>query len=260
MKRHIKKTVSILIAMSMLAFTVLIAQDNTTKKDDTNYTKRKADGSYSSTKHSEADRPEDSYLAKFHAQDVVNKLMKKNLEQVYLLKVIKSNFKDKGWDSDYKKAYAGYKKGMELYYKRNVIYSRLELENNKKDLQKILKKVATAYKERTLKMLEECAGKILGLHLEATTRSDPNRHEHLYANQSRLRIAYGQYDDAINSMTSKNFETAIYHFRVAKTYGIKILESIAGEDKVKDVQTKYKYDKADNLNRILDVKQEKKTN
>ncbi len=257
-----KKTVSILIAVSMLAFTVLVAQNNTDsttkKKSDTNYTKRNSDGSYSSKKHNEAERPEDTYLAKFHAQDVVAKLMKKNLEQVYLLKVIKMNFKDKGWDEDYKKAYAGYKKGMELYYKRNLIYSRLELENNKKDLQKILKKVALVYKDKSLKMLEECAGRILALHLEATTRSDPNRHDHLYANQSRLRIAYGQYDDAISAITSKHFETSIYHFRVAKSYGIKILESLAGE-KIKDVKDKYKFDKADNLNRIFEIKEEKKT-
>jgi Ni/Co efflux regulator RcnB len=147
MKPQMKKTISILIAVSMLAFSALIAQDKTTdKKSDTNYTKLNPDGSYSSTKHTEADRPEDSYLAKFHAQDVVSKLMQKNLEQVYLLKVIKTNFKDKGWDADYKKAYAGYKKGMELYYKRNIIYSRLELENNKKDIQKILEKVAKVYK------------------------------------------------------------------------------------------------------------------
>jgi hypothetical protein len=102
-------------------------------------------------------------------------------------------------------------------------------------------------------MLEECAGKILELHLEATTRSDPNKHKNLYQNQMRLRIAYGQYDDGVKSQVDKNFETSIYHFRVAKSYAIKILEDLAG-DKAKDVQEKYKYDKADNLNRVFDKK------
>ena len=62
----------------------------------------------------QAEKPDESYLAKFHAQDVVGKLVTQNLEQIYLLNVIVANF-DKGWKDDYTKIYDEYKnKGFEV--------------------------------------------------------------------------------------------------------------------------------------------------
>ena len=86
------------------------------------------------SQYSEADRPEDNYLARFHANDVVDKLMKSNLEQIFTLNVVKENFKDTHpeWQDEYKKVYEGYKLGCNLYYRRNIVYSRVKLEENKK--------------------------------------------------------------------------------------------------------------------------------
>jgi len=99
--RRIRKTLSIIFILIFVMISAGIAQ-----VDDSN---KNPDGTYSSKKYSEAEKPDDSYLAKFYAIDVVNNLLKKNLEQVYLIKVLVSNFKGKGWEEDYNKIYDGYK-------------------------------------------------------------------------------------------------------------------------------------------------------
>jgi len=249
---NFKKLIAFVFLFSFTLSSALIAQD----KKKTDEPKLNPDGSYSSTKYNEAERPEDSYLAKFHARDVVEKLMKTNLEQIYLLKVIVSNFKDQNWKADYDKVYAGYKKATELFYKRNLIYSRVEYENNRKAISDLMKKMTTAYEKDTQTMLNICATQILQLHLNASVRSDPNKNTDLFNNQMRLRIAYGQFDDAIAAMVDKKYETALYHFRVSKSYAIKILEDIAPTDKKQGIKDKYKFHKADNLNRIFEKQKE----
>ena len=84
-------------------------------------------------------------------------------------------------------------------------------------------------------------------------------------------------DDAENEFTARNYEQSLYHYRIAKAYGIRILETVAYADesepgakdkedklvlKIKEVKEKYKKDKADNRNRIYEdikSKSEQKT-
>ncbi len=207
----------------------------------------------------QAEKPENSYLAKFHAQDVVNKLLSKNLEQIYLLNVIVHNFKDYGWKGDFDKIREEYKRAVELFYKRKVIFARVWLERNEKAISALMKKMSDKYKEDTQEILDQCHAKIVELHLNQKTRSDPNKFRELIKNQTRLRIAYGQMDDAEHEYQEKKFEQTLYHLRVAKTYGLHILETFAyveeGDGKgssVKELKEKYKFHKADNKNRIYE--------
>jgi len=207
----------------------------------------------------QAEKPDDSYLAKFHAQDVAAKLIKRNLEQIYLLNVIVTNFKDYGWKGDYDKIYEEYKRAIELYYKRKIIFARVWFERNQKSISDLMKKMSDKYREDTQKILDDCHSKVVALHLNQKTRSDPNKFKELLQNQMRLRIAYGQMDDAENEFIAKNYEASLYHFRVAKTYGIRILETVAYSDgsegkgdTIKQVKEKYKFHKADNKNRIYE--------
>lgn len=208
----------------------------------------------------QAEKPDDSYLAQFHAQDVVSKLVTKNLEQIYLLNVIVTNF-DKGWKADYDKIYEEYKRAIELYYKRDMIFARVWFERNQKSISELMKKMSEQYNKDTQVIMDECHKQIVALHLNQKTRSDPNKFKELLQNQMRLKIAYGQMDDAENEYTAKNYEQSLYHYRVAKAYGIRILETVAYADeseakadglKVKDIKEKYKKDKADNRNRIYE--------
>jgi len=227
----------------------------------------------------QAEKPDVSYLAEFHAQDVVSKLVKRNLEQIYLLNVITENFKDKNaaWADSYKKIYDEYKKATELFYKRKMILSRVWFERNQKSISDLMKIMSEQYKKDTQAILDDCHKQIIELHLNQKIRSDPNKHKELLQNQMRLQIAYGQMDDGENEYTAKNYEQSLYHYRVAKAYSIRILETVAYADeeeategkaadkndtrvrlKVKEVKEKYKKDKADNRNRIYEEKTEEK--
>jgi len=204
----------------------------------------------SKEKIDESNAPDSSYLAKFHSIKVVDRLMEDNLNDIYMLKVIVSNFSDKGWDSDYQGVYNGYKKGMEYYYKRDIVQARVDLEKNRDDIKNLLKKIIEEYKKETTQMLDECATKVLTLHLDATTRSDPDKNDALHLNQMRLKIAYGQLDNSIQASRDHYYKGSIYHLRISKSYSIKILEDLSNPDERKGIQDKYKKHKADNMNRI----------
>ncbi len=241
------------IAITFIFSTFAFAQE-TAEDKKTNEPVKMPDGSYRSADYDEANRPDDSYLAKFHAIEVVNKLMKKNLDEIYLLKVIVTNFPGKGWENEYKAIYDKYKEAMNLYYKRNIIYARVKLEENEKQINDLLKKIIDEYRKETEDLLSKCAEEVLKLHLDATTRTDPNKLDALHSNHSRLRIAYGQYDDAASAEIEHYFTGAVFHLRVAKSYGISILEHLAkNEEERKKISESYKTIKADNMNRIYDT-------
>jgi hypothetical protein len=241
MKSHlIFKTIIFSLALSV-AFTTGVFAQAAKKTDEPAATKdpRK--------EFNEADRPEENYLARFTAISVSERLIKDNLEQIYMLKVISTNFKDQGWDKDYQVIYDGYKKGVGLFYKRDVIYARVELERNRKAISELYKKIADFYKKQTEQMASDCADTILSLSLDERSQSDINKNKTVFQNMMRLRIAYGQLDDAQNNYTDGLYTNSIFHYRVAKAYGIKIMEDLDPE------KSKGKYDihKADNMNRVL---------
>ncbi len=184
--------------------------------------------------------------------------MKYNLEQIYTLNVITTNFKKDHpeWESDYNKIYDGYKKAMDLYYRRNIIYSRVKLEENRKHINEFYKKVSDIYRDDTLEMLNRCASAILELDLQASTSLNPNASRKLFNQKMRLRVAYGQLDDAERARLDRFYGLSIFHYRVAKTYAIAILEDLDPEQYAakKDAHSKYYIHKADNLNRIMNDK------
>lgn len=249
MHTRTSKILSLALSLVFAAAIGLVAQEKTDKKDDG--VTRQPDGSYKSKSHDESNRPDDNYLAKFKAQEIVEKLIKTNLEEIYLLKVIATNFGDKGWKTDYEKCYNGYKEGMEFYYKRNLIYAREKLEKNRADIHDLMKKIIEEFRKEAETMLSECATKVLLLHLDAASRTDPNRYETLHQNHLRLKIGYAQVDDAQSNVYDKYWVSAIYHLRVAKSYGIMILEDLAKPEERDSIKNKYKVTKADNMNRIF---------
>jgi hypothetical protein len=200
-------------------------------------------------------RPEENYLARFKAIDVSQRLMRENLENIYMLKVIVSNFKDQGWDKDYSVIYDEYKKAVSKYYRRQVVYSQLELEKNRKHINDLFKKIVVVYEDQANVMMDECADKILNFDMDERNKLDPNRNRTLFQNTMRLWIAYGQMDDADSSSLDNQFKASVYHLRIAKAYAIQILEQLSPEG----VGEKYRIHKADNLNRVLTAEAAKTT-
>ncbi len=247
MKKHFK--VMSLVIAGVFMITLATAQEQ--KKDD-GITKM-PDGSYRSKDHDESSRPDDSYLAKFHAMDAVDRLIKRNLEDIYLLRVLTSNNPGKAdWEAKYKAVYEGYKDGLEQYYKRNIIYARDRLEKNKTDISEFFKIVLADYQKQCEDLLNECAGKVLMLHLDVSARIDPDRFDQVSQNHLRLKVAYGRLDEAQSATIAHYYSGAIYHLRMARAYSIAILEDLAkDENERKSLQDKYRVQKADNLNRVF---------
>ncbi len=202
------------------------------------------------TQYSTADRPEDNYLARFHALDKIYKLEKENLDLIFTLNVIKENFKgeESEWEQQYEDVFDGYKTAMDYYYRRKIIYAAVKLEENKKHINELYKLISDKYREDALTMLNLCADNILQLSLQASTASNPNSNKKLFNQITRLRVAYGQMDDAEEARVKRLYNTSVQHYRVAKAYAIAILEDINPEE----YMGQYQVHKADNLNRIYD--------
>lgn len=269
----------IMLALCLMVATAVFAQEKPAEKKASDKDSDKWESSavqQERAKYKEDQRPEENYLAKFKAQEIVEFLIKENLEKIYMLKVVVSNFPQDSWNKDYNTIYEGYKKAMTLYYKRDVIYSRVELEKNKKAINELYKKMSDKYREDTEKMMDVCAETILVISLNAKTKSDPNKMKQFYKNLMRVRIAYSQMDDAMSAYRDLQFQTSLFHFRVAKAYAIQLMEELLDKEsleKHKDLYSQEEYSsfsklagekdkfnlpihKADNLNRILDEKQQ----
>jgi hypothetical protein len=201
-------------------------------------------------------RPEEDYLARFKGIEVSERLMQENLENIYILKVIVVNFKENGWEKEYNDIYEEYKKAVAKYYRRQVIYSRLELERNKKHINDLFKKIVVVYQDQAYTMLDECADKILNFSLDERNKYDPNRSRVLFQNMMRLWIAYGQTDDSDASILDNQYKSAVYHLRISKAYAINILEDLSPEGSKKE---QFRVHKADNMNRVLSGETAKST-
>jgi hypothetical protein len=214
-------------------------------------------------KYSEADRPEENYLEKFHALDICEKLQVENLELIRILNVITTNFKSthSDWESDFKGIYDGYKSATDLYYKRNVIYARVGYEKNHDAILKFYKKISDAYKKDCDDLMNKCADVLLERTLGSTftsgsdgnvRRATADEKKSIFKNKMRIRIAYGQMDDAVRSVEDGTPQSAVFHYRIAKGYAISILEELDEQNS----KNKYDLHKADNRNRILVAKKE----
>jgi hypothetical protein len=247
-----------LILISVFTVSLVFAQEKAATKDDG--IKKMPDGSYRSKDYDESTRPDDDYIAKFHARDVVENLMKRNIDEIFLIQVIVSNNPGKSdWNTKYQDLYKGYKDGMEQYYKRNLIYARDKLEKNQAAIRDMFKLIIEDYTKQCEDLMNEAAAKVLLLHMDPVSRVDPDKHEQLQNNHLRLRVAYGQMDDAQKATADKYLPGSVYHLRVARAYGIAILEDLAkDENERKSIRDKYKVAKADDLNRIFAEKKEEK--
>jgi uncharacterized ubiquitin-like protein YukD len=124
----------------------------------------------------------------------------------------------------------------------------------------MFKVIIQDYQKQCEDLLNECAGKVLALHLDVSSMIDPDKAEQLDINHQRLRIAYGQLDDAVNATFEKYYAGAIYHLRVTRSYGVSILIDLAkDENEKKSIRDKYKTMIADNQNRVFAEKTETKT-
>ncbi len=175
----------------------------------------------------------DNYLQRFKAVESIDGLMKDNLERIYLLKVITSNFDVADWKQGYQNVYKQYRDGLQNFYQRRVITANSILEENRKSISDLLKKVSEQYKKDTEEMLDVCAKAVLIVSLNKLTRYDPDKNQQLYDNMSRLRVAYGEVDGAYEASVDHKYMYSIYHYRVAKSYAIQIMNDLINDEMIR---------------------------
>jgi hypothetical protein len=244
-----------LLLICVFAVSLAYAQEKKTGGDGIT---KKADGSYRSDAYDQSNRPEDDYLARFRAQDVVDDLITRNMDELYLIQVIVMNNSGKAdWNTKFKEQETQYKKALEQYYKRNIVYASDFMKKNQEGIREILGLVIKDYTSQCDTLLNEAAAKVLELHMNPATRVNPDRQEQLESNHIRLRVAYGQIDDAAKAEREKYLPGAVYHLRVARAYAIAILEDLSKDKAEKDgISKKYQVEKADNLNRVFNEPKE----
>ena len=251
-----KKLVAVILVL--LFATIAFAQEQQgERREREEDVVRNLDGSYSTTRFDEADRPDDSYLARDHAFTIVPHLQRRNLEYLYKLRILVTNFSDQGWEEEYQKCYEGYKKAMRYYYRRNFIYARLDLELNYQDLRELTRKISEFLKDQLLDMLDDCVDLVLTAHMDETRRSDPEKNTTLLKQQERLRIAYNILDVADRQIIDKHYRESIIQLRMARAFAIRIIEDFASPDELQEVRDKYRVIRADNMNRIWRAAPEK---
>lgn len=255
-----RKCFKVMSLLVICVFAVSLAYSQEKKEGGSDGITKKADGSYRSNEYDQSNRPEDDYLAKFRAQDVVDDLIKRNMDELYLIQVIVTNNSGKAdWNTKFKEQQTQYKKALEQYYKRNIIYASDYMKKNQAGIREILGLIIKDYTAQCDNLLNEAAGKVLELHMDPATRVNPDKQEQLQNNHIRLRVAYGQIDDSLKAEREKYLAGSVYHLRVARAYAIAILEDLAKDKAEKDgISKKYQVEKADNLNRVFNEQKEEK--
>ena len=211
---------------------------------------RNPDGSYSTTRFDEAERPDDSYLQRDHAVAIVPYLQKRNIDYLYMLRVIVSNFPEMNWEEEYQKCYDGYRKAMHYFYRRNYIYARLDFQNNYQDLQELMRKVGEFYKAQVLDLLDDSIEVILTAHMDPDRRADPDKNKALQKAVDRLRMAFNILDMADDMIMDKYYRAAVIQLRMSRAFCILMLEDFTKPEDLPAFQEKYRVMKADNLNRV----------
>lgn len=238
-KRSVKMKKKILILFAIICSVILSFTVSNMSVNAQQTTEKKSEIQNPGASKEQLDDPDsrmmraDNYLERFSALENVERLMRDNLEEIYLLKVIVTNFPQEGWKKEYEELYEKYKEGLQNFYKRRVITANRLLMENKNQINNLFRKAAEKYRKDAEDMLDVCAKSILIVSLNKLTRYDPDKNKQLMDNTMRLRVAYGKTDDAYEATVNHKYMYAIYHYRNAKEYAIKIMDDLINEDMIR---------------------------
>ncbi len=198
--------------------------------------------------------PDASYLDIFHAKDKSKTYQKVNFTSLFRLRIISENFGTEEDKKRIKELLTKYETAVLNRYKRKYVSSeKLHLEI-KREMKEIFNKMANKYQSQTMKILDECANKIIEIEMAETMESisrENSKIKLLSKNRIRLELAFNRIVKAEEMQLKERPESSIDHFRVAKFYGINILEDLAPNEKIrKKITDQYSVDKQDIRNLI----------
>ena len=188
------------------------------------------------------ERKVSTYLDVHHAVKNINSLKSQVMLDIYRLNKIINNFNGQiqGADADYKNIKDNYKKGIDLYYRREYLESSYVLKDTRKMSQNLYKKFSEHFQKQIGDLLNSCSESMVNIELKnipgdssSSISLDTIRH-----NQFRLRIAYNQVYLADQMTRDDRYDAAIDHLRLAKLYAINVLKNLEMDETKKAAMDK----------------------
>lgn len=187
-----------------------------------------------------------TYLDKFHAHQVVRKLIKKNIKDIEFIEIIVKNF---GYIDNYKLR-KDYWKANLLVTAGEIIKAKTLFEKNRTDINNSLKIISTHYKKDTLKILEECIIRLSSMKIDTYNNDNSDKKDKLIKNQKRIKLAYEELKNAKHSFSKNQFKNSINLYRLVKKHAITVLKDISTKSEQRKVFNKYKIHIVDNQHEI----------
>ena len=197
-------------------------------------------------KNKETKKAVGNYLDRMYSKKASIKLLERNRNEIYRLKVIIANFGKDGKDSasQLKKVLKDYKEGMKLYYTNNYITAARVLKKNREDIASLYKIMLAVYRKQTQELLGKCADELVNEELKGTTSPSVNTDANVQLVEQgklKLRVAYGQYNMATDALKHRRMAQSIAHLRVARYHGVYMLIALAKDEKEKkQLKSNYK--------------------
>ena len=203
--------------------------------------------------------PRANYLDVFHANENAPKFRKENQVLISALRIIISNFGTPEEQSSLDSILRDFKKGVTQLYKGRVIDSERLFKKNKKEMKDIFERIAIRYETRTSDLLDRCADALVEMEIAEFSAEPGNelysKAEVIHRNKAKLNVAYTQLIEAQGMLRIDRHKLAIGHYRVAKHYGISILQDLSEDEEGKNkVAREFSVDTEDIKNLIAKKK------
>ena len=182
--------------------------------------------------------PRANYLDVFHASESAPKFRKENQVVISALRIIISNFGTAEEKSSLDGILQDFKKGITQLYKGRFVDSERLLKKNRKEMRELFEQLAVRYETRTSDLLDRCADALVELEISEFTAEPGNeiysKAELVQRNKAKLNVAYKQLIEAQGLLQIDQHKLAIGHYRVAKHYGINILQDLLEDEESKN--------------------------
>jgi len=137
-----------------------------------------------------------------------------------------------------------YQKGMDSYYKREVIESYNALKDARSLALDLYQKYSDYYEKQLSELLATCSESLVNLEMESSVNPDQGYLlDDIAQNHYKLKIAYNEVATANRMKRDNRYDTAVEHFRIAKLYAIHVIKALeTNPEKKAALDAKYRID------------------
>ena len=201
-----------------------------------------------------ARNPESSYLDIFHAKDHVESHTEAFKKDLLIARIMVANFGSEEDKKDLTRAEVDFKDMLTSFYSGKYIKAEADIRDAYKALQSLYDRLSDAYQNRATEILAKCTEKVVEMELSDSIEpgsAASSSAQNILKSRVRLNIAYNKLNEAENQQVAFHPGLAINQFRLAKLFGVAILEDLAEtEEDKKKIRDEYAIDLKDIQNLI----------